>query len=98
MLLPSIILFITVAIHSAAGFMPSHIRTLTVTGINKNKFVAQVRLDAGTSKLLNESKNQSLLTEIARVSVPALAVCIIDPCLTLIDMFFVGDKSLLNNI
>ena len=95
MLLSSIILFITAAIHSVAGFRPSHFRA--ITSVNNNKF-AQVRLDASSTAIsssLNETKNQSLLTEIARVSVPALAVCIIDPCLTLIDMFFVGENSLI---
>lgn len=93
MLLSSIILFITAAIHSVAGFRPSHFRA--ITSINNNKFAQRVRLDASSTAIttLNETKNQSLLTEIARVSVPALAVCIIDPCLTLIDMFFVGEKS-----
>ena len=46
------------------------------------------------SKNINIPEGKStLLNEIATVSIPALAACIIDPLLTLIDMYFVGNLS-----
>ena len=82
-----------ILICSSDGFNPSQYWA-TITPIKHNKFERfRFRLGASTVQTVNKGKNQSLLTEIVRVSIPALAVCIIDPCLTLIDMFFVGGNS-----
>jgi len=43
-------------------------------------------------KFRNFPKRVGIAAEIGRVAIPALAACVIDPLLTLIDMSFVGNN------